>query len=335
MVRLAFGLAACLALLAGWSADVEPTPGGLLLVANKGDHALGIIDPVAGRQVATVLESGITGHEVAASADGRLAFVPIYGDSGVGRPGSDGRTIDVIDLVRRERVATLDLGRPERPHCPQLGPDGRLYVTTELTSDIAVIDPLRHEVVERIPTGQKESHMLVLSPDGRSAFVSNVGAGTVSVVDVRARRVAVVLPVAPVAQRIALSPDGRWAFTADQKQPRLIVIDAALRKVARSVALPAVGYGTAPTPDGRWLLAALPGAAAVAVVDLRSWAVSRTLEVPRAPQAVLVRPDGAVAYVSCDASGTVAEIDLAHWTVSRLITAGRMADGLAWAKAPR
>jgi hypothetical protein len=32
--------------------------GGLLLVANKGDHTLGIIDPVAGRQVATVSRAG-------------------------------------------------------------------------------------------------------------------------------------------------------------------------------------------------------------------------------------------------------------------------------------
>jgi len=103
---------------------------GLLLVANKGDHTLGIIDPREGRQVATVEESGITGHEVIASPDGRTAYVPIYGNSGVGRPGTDGQTLDVIDIASRRRVATIDFGRPERPHCAQFGPDGRLYVTT-------------------------------------------------------------------------------------------------------------------------------------------------------------------------------------------------------------
>jgi len=51
---------------------------GILLVANKGDNSLGIIDPVAGRQVAEVAEGGVTGHEVAASPDGRLAYVPIH-----------------------------------------------------------------------------------------------------------------------------------------------------------------------------------------------------------------------------------------------------------------
>ena len=51
---------------------------GLLLVANKGDQALGIIDPDSGKQVATVAEGGNTGHEVIASPDGKFAYVPIY-----------------------------------------------------------------------------------------------------------------------------------------------------------------------------------------------------------------------------------------------------------------
>src|SRR5436190_8984659 len=72
---------------------------GYLLVANKGDQSLGIIDPTAGRQIATVPENGETGHEVIASPDGKLAFVPIYGNSGVGKPGTDGQLIRVIDLA--------------------------------------------------------------------------------------------------------------------------------------------------------------------------------------------------------------------------------------------
>src|SRR5260221_9072561 len=103
----------------GGALVTDPTPavsGGVLLVANKGEHTLGIIDPVAGKQVAIVEESGVTGHEVIASPDGRTAYVPIYGNSGVGKPGSDGRTMDVIDIASRKRIATVDFGRPEKPH---------------------------------------------------------------------------------------------------------------------------------------------------------------------------------------------------------------------------
>src|SRR5678809_262836 len=65
---------ASMGLSIGFAADLSK---GLLLVANKGDHTLGIIDPVAGRQIAVVPEDGNTGHEVAASPDGKRAFVPI------------------------------------------------------------------------------------------------------------------------------------------------------------------------------------------------------------------------------------------------------------------
>ena len=44
----------------------------LLLVANQHDHNLSLIDPAAGKQVATVPVDGVTGHKVAASPDGEF-----------------------------------------------------------------------------------------------------------------------------------------------------------------------------------------------------------------------------------------------------------------------
>jgi YVTN family beta-propeller protein len=307
---------------------------GLLLVANKGDHTLGIIDPRAGRQVATVEESGVTGHEVIASPDGRTAFVPIYGNSGVGKAGTDGQTMDVIDIATRRRVTTIDFGRAERPHCAQFGPDGRLYVTTEITNTITVIDPKTNQIVDRIPTGQPESHMLVLTRDGKRAYTSNVHVGTVSAIDLAAKRVTAVIPVSSYAQRIALSVDDGLLFTADQTEPRLAVIDTKTNLRQQWVALPGIAYGTAPTPDGRWLVIAILSVNKVGLLDLKTMRLAHTLDVPKAPQEVVVRPDGHVAYVSCDASQKVAVIDLEQPQVERLIDAGPQADGLAWANAP-
>ena len=170
---------------------------GLLLVVNKRDQTLSIVDPESGRQLAAVPVGGVTGHEVAASPDGRIAFVPIYGNSGVGQPGTDGRTISLIDLTSRSQIAHIDLGVPSRPHCAVFGPkDGRLYVTTELTDSIKVIDPNTRTVVDSIPTGAPESHMLALSSNGERAYTSNVDAGTVSAIDLKSKRVLAVIPVA-------------------------------------------------------------------------------------------------------------------------------------------
>ena len=305
---------------------------GMLLVANKGDKALGLIDPSAGRQVAEVPEQGETGHEVIASPDGTTAYVPIYGNSGVGKPGTDGRTLVAIDLASRQIVKTLDFGHGVRPHCPMFGPkNGLRYVTTELDQSVTIVDPKTMTIVGSVPTGQPESHMLAISKDGRRGYTANVGPGTVSVLDLDAKKTLKIIPISPSTQRIALSVDDRYAFTADQTQPRLAVIDMTTDTIAHWVTLPGLGYGTAPTPDGRWLVVAVPPAHQVAVVDLKTFTVARTIDVPAAPQEVLVRPDGTVAYVSCDRSAKVAAIRTSDWTVASLIDAGKSADGLAWA----
>jgi YVTN family beta-propeller protein len=326
-----FGLSAVRAV----AADEEPVRTGAhgwLLVANKGEQTLGIIDPVAGQQVATIPEGGITGHEVAASRDGKLAFVPVYGNSGVGHPGTDGSNMCVIDLATRKVTAMVDFGKGVRPHCAVVNPaNGLLYVTTELDNSATVIDPATLKIIGAVPTGQPESHMLAITRDGKLGYTSNVGTGTVSVIDLDAKKVLAIIPVSQTAQRISLSVDDRWVFTSDQTKSQLAVIDTAARAVKTWVPLPGRGYGTAPTPDGHWLVVAMPGVHKVCAVNLDAWDVEHIINVPAAPQEVLVRPDGAVAYVSCDASKQIAEINLKTWKVDRLIDAGRGADGLAWA----
>jgi YVTN family beta-propeller protein len=309
--------------------------GGLLLVANKGDQTMGIVDPAAGLQLATVPEDGITGHELVASPDGKRAFVPIYGNSGVGKAGTDGSLVRVIDLASRQVTGTIDMGKGIRPHCAVIGPkNGLLYVTTELDRTITVIDPETLKITGTIPTGQPESHMLAISSDGRRGYTANVAPGTVSVLDMEAKKVITIIPVCRTTQRIALSTDDRWVFTSDQDKPQLAVIDTAKNEVVNWIPLPGPGYGAAATPDGRWLLIAIPRERRVAVVDLQSMKVDRSIAVPRSPQEMLVRPDGGEAYVSCDVSKQVAVINLKDWTVTKLIAAGPVVDGLAWAKTP-
>lgn len=306
----------------------------VLLVANQGDHDLSIMDPTAEQQVATVPEGGITGHEVVASSDGRTAFVPIYGNSGVGKPGTDGRNMVVIDIATRKVTGNVDFGHGVRPHCPKLNPkDGLLYITTELDHAVTIVDPKTLKIVGSVPTNQAESHMLAISSDGRRGYTANVGPGTVSVLDLVNRKTISVIPISSKTQRISITPDDRMVFTADQAKPQLAVIDTATNKVKTWIPLPAPGYGTASTHDGRWLLVAVPAANQVAVVDLGTLKVVRTIDVPKAPQEVLIRPDNQVAYVSCNTDAKVAVIDLKSWTVAKLMDAGKLADGLAWAKA--
>ena len=326
-VRTAFGLS----VLAFCAASLFAQHG-LLLVAQKGDKSLAIVDPVAGKVLANVPEDGTTGHEVTASPDGRFAYVPIYGNSGVGKPGTNGTNMVVIDLSLRKVVGNVDFGHGIRPHDPVFGPkDGMLYVTTELDKTISIIDPKTLKIVGTIPTGQPESHMLAISHDGRRGYTANVGPGTVSVLDMQAHKTLKVIPISHNTQRIAISPDDHWVFTADQTKPQMAVIDTATNEVKHWVPLISVGYGSAPTPDGKWLLVALSDVNKVAMIDLATMKVTRNIDVAAYPQEVVMSPDGQHAFVSCMHANKVAVIDIASGNTTRMIDTGKDTDGLAWA----
>ncbi|HXC21132.1 MAG TPA: cytochrome D1 domain-containing protein, partial [Steroidobacteraceae bacterium] len=254
-----------------------------LLVVNQGDRTLSLVDPKSGTQIAVVDEGlvGVWGHEIAASRDGRTAYLPIYGNTGVGHPGIDGHELLVIDLKSRKIVGDVDFGHGVRPHLPVFDPaTGLLYVTTELDNSVTIVDPKTWKILGAVPTGQEQSHMLVLSHDGRRGYTANVGPGTVSVLDMESRRTLAVIPVAKTVQRISISNDDKLVFTSDQSTPQLAVIDTESRRVSTWVPLPGTGYGTAPTLDGRWLLVAIPSTNQVAVVDLHSLQVARSIDVP-------------------------------------------------------
>jgi YVTN family beta-propeller protein len=330
---LAFGLILPMTLVMKHALATMKTPvKALLVAANQGDRALSIIDPAADKQLAAVPEGGITGHEVATSPDGKLAYVPIYGNSGVGKPGTDGREMVVIDIPERKVVDKVDFGHGVRPHCPVYDRvNGLLYVTTELDQTVTIIDPKTLKIVGTVPTGQKESHMLVISRDGKRGYTSNVGPGTVSVLDLAGRKTITVIPISSEAQRIAISNDDRMVFTSDQTKPQLAVIDTATNKIKTWVPLPGVGYGTSPTPDGRLLLVAIPKLNKLVAVDLNTLKVVQSVTVADDPVKVLASPDGKVAYVSCSKAKQIAVVNLSQWTVDSLIDAGAGVDGLAWA----
>jgi YVTN family beta-propeller protein len=319
------------ALVAGGGRVPAPPAHGMLVVANQREHTALLIDPETRQELAKVIV-GVNGHEVAVSPDSRFAYVPIYGNSGVGKPGTDGTTIDIVDLRDHKLAATIDLGKPLRPHRAEFGPDGLLYVTAELDKAVDVVDPATRKVIAQIPTGAIESHMIVISPDGTRAYTANVAAGSVSVLDLKKRTLVTVIPVAKTVQRISISADGKRVFTHDQDAPRIAVIDTATNKVASWIPVPATVYSSSPTADGRKLLASSPSGK-IFVIDLATAKVEESFDIPPALGELLLTPDGKFAFVSCPAAGTIEVLDISAHKLLQPIKLTPGVDGLAWAPA--
>jgi YVTN family beta-propeller protein len=326
-------LIACGLALAVTTASPKPDPPGYAFIANQYEHTAVLVDLTSKQTVARV-EVGVNGHEVAVSPDGHFGYVPIYGNSGVGKPGTDGDHIDVIDLKAGKLTGHIDLGKPVRPHCAKFGPDGLLYVSAELDQAIYAVDVKAGKIVGKIPTGAIESHMFVLSPDGKRAYTSNVHAGSVSVLDLKKRALITVIPVAKIVQRISISPDGRRVFTHDQDSPIIHVIDTTTNKVVSHLEVPASVYSSQLTLTGNTLVAVSPSGK-LFVLNLEFNKLMASFDVPKALGEVALNSDSSYAYVSCPAAGTIEVLNLDTYKLEDPITLTPGVDGLEWFPAVR
>jgi YVTN family beta-propeller protein len=88
--------------------NVEPSPDGkLVLVTNKKDQSVSMIDAVGLKELARVPTSKKVVHGIAYSPDGRLAYISCESI------GADPGSVDVIDLAAQKRVASIPVpGQP-------------------------------------------------------------------------------------------------------------------------------------------------------------------------------------------------------------------------------
>src|SRR5262245_60749940 len=92
------------------AASASPAAADRLLVLNKSDDTVSILDAASGKAVATV-PVGRGPHEAALLADGNTAAVSDYGEQ-----KKPGRTITLIDVAKGEKVGVIELPEGARPH---------------------------------------------------------------------------------------------------------------------------------------------------------------------------------------------------------------------------
>jgi len=318
LVTLAAAAAACAV-----PAAADP-PEGTLLIGNKGEDTLSIVDLREGREIAR-LPTGDMPHEIAVSPDGRQAAVVAYG----------GTTIDVFDLASRAKLRTIELSPNRRPHGLVWLADGRLVATTEGSRSVAVVAP--DGKVTTIPTGQEGSHMVAVAPDGRLAYVANIGSGSVSVLDLAAGTKLRDIAVGGRPEGLALARGGAELWVGDLSAPRLQVYDSATGAKLGEAAIDPVAIRVVTSPDGGTIATSNVAAGTISLVDVATRKVTRTLSVSGSKEAgqvtILFSPDGKRLYAAETGRDQVAEIDLATGRVLRRLAAGRNGDGLALAPA--
>lgn len=291
-----------------------------LLIGNKGEDTLSVVELASGSEVAR-LPTGKMPHEIAISPDGKQAAVVAYGST----------TIDLFDIANRTKLRTIDLSPNQRPHGLLWLSDGRLVATTEGSESIAVVSP--DGKVTSIATGQKGTHMIVVAPDGRTAYTANIGSGTVSVIDLKAGRKLRDLAVGGKPEGLALTRRGRELWVGDLDAPRVSVWDAKTGKKIAEQPVDPVAIRVLASPDGKLVATSNIAAGTISLFDAETRAPVKTIQVSgeqaKGQVTLLFSPDSKRLYAAETGHDKVAEVDIASGKVLRRIAAGKNGDGLA------
>ena len=345
------------------------TPANAILVLEKEQNTLVIVDPVSLTIVARV-PVGNNPHEVAVSGDGKTAYISNYGD---------GNTISVVDLVAQKPLPAIDLGALRSPH----GLDfvsGKLYFTAEAAKIVGRYDPLTQKIDWVIGTGQDRTHMVIAAKDLKTVLTSNVSSGTISIIEQvapgqgrgpggpgrpggppggpppggpGARGPApgggpggrgrggpgggapdwsvTNIPVGHGSEGFDLTPDGKELWVANANDSTISVIDLAAKKVVQTLPSTQSANRLKITPDGKYAFVSDLGGNELLAIDVATRKPYKKIATAASSEGLLMSPDGTHAYTTLNSHDSVAVIDLKTFTVTGEVKTGRGPDGLAWA----
>lgn len=335
------------------------TPSPALLVLEKSDNSLAIVDP-ANLEIVARVPAGPDPHEIVASPDGKLAYISNYG-------GSDStlNTITVIDLSARKALPPINLGALHSAHGLAFA-GGKLYFTAETNKAIGRYDPAAQMVDLVLGTGQDRTHMVAVSENLERIVTSNVSSGTISIIEQISLRTdglgpppgsappagglsqsmgappsgprktwrVANIPAGRGAEGFDVSPDGKEIWAANAQDATVAIIDVASKRVTQTLPISVKGANRLKfTPDGKHALVSGLGAGAdsnLVVLDAGTRKEIKQFNLGGGAAGILILPDGSRAYVAVSAKDKVAVVDLKNLEVTGYVSTGRQPDGLAW-----
>ena len=349
------GLFALLAVILGARSLGAQTPSPALLVLEKSDNMLAIVDPATLKIVARV-PAGPDPHEVESSPDGKLAYISNYGGS-----GSSLHTISVVDLAAHKALPPIDLGALHSPHGLAFA-GGKLYFTAETNKVAGRCDPATQTIDWLIGTGQDRTHMIVVSSSLDRVFTSNVSSATISIIEQvdapsfgpppgapagsspppgpppggprKTWRITNV-PAGRGSEGFDLSPDGKQIWAANAQDGTVTIIDVASKKATQTFPIAVRGNRLKFTPDGKQVLVSGspsgPSKANLVILDFTTHKEVKTFDLGGGSAGILIVPDGSRAYIAVSNKDEVAVVDLKKLETAGHIATGKGPDGLAWA----
>jgi len=321
--------------------NAQSTPAYALLALSKANHTLAIVDPATLTIVARI-PVGEDPHEVVASADGKTAYVCIYG-------GGSLHEINIIDLVAQKPLRNIDTRPLFGPHDITFV-NGKAWFTAEGSKAIGRYDPATDKLDWSMGTGQDRTHMIYITPNGKKIYTTNVSSGTVSILvdtliqpgkmappDAKPHEdwVQTVVPTARGSEGFDVSPDGSELWTASSEDGTISIIDLRAKKLYAKIDAKVSGANRLKfTKNGKLVFISSLRTGELFIFDAKSHKEVKRLKIGNGAAGILMEPDGSRAFIACSADNYVAVMDLKTLEITSHLDVGGVPDGLAWAIRP-
>ena len=311
--------------LNGYVVVIGQGPMPVVVVLNKNDNDMVIIDPVTMR-VRGRVAVGEGPHEVVLSADGRTAYVANYGAQ---TPGS---TLSVIDVAAVRETRRVDLAPLMRPHGIQMI-GGKIYFTAETNRMIARYDPAANKVDWMMGSGQNGTHMVAGSADQKRFYTANIGSDTITAFEFQgvppAQSRITHIAVGKQPEAIDLSPDGKEVWTGLNAEGMVEIVDTATNRSVAKVNIGGRPYRVKFTPDGKQVVCTMAEPKEILVIDTATRKEVRRIKLESSPLGIVFSADGKTAFVTAVQPDAVLKIDLETGEVIGRVETGKVPDGIA------
>ncbi|HUE79380.1 MAG TPA: cytochrome D1 domain-containing protein [Sphingomicrobium sp.] len=219
-----------------WLAD------GRLVVTTERSQSVAVVDPAAGKLVAS-LPTGQQGtHMVAVSADGTRAYTA----------NIPAGTVSVLDLTAGRKLRDIAVGG--NPEGIALSRDGRVLWVADLEAPrVQAFDAASFEKLGEVATGAAPIRVAA-SPDGRWIVTSNLGGGSLTVIDAATRTKVKDIAVSgddEAGQVTILFADDGKLYAAETGRDMVAEVDLESGQVLRRIPAGKNGDGLAIAPGGR------------------------------------------------------------------------------------
>ena len=313
-------------LLAAWAAPAPAAGTGYIFVSNETDNTVSVIDGESFEVVATVAtgqrprdmrwNADKTRLLIAASGDDRIevldvAALEIVGEIEAGEDpeifhidpsgsilvaaNEDDNEVTVTDLATGTRLRTVEEVGIE-PEGVTFRNDGKVvFVTSEVTNTVFVIDPWTGEIVDEVLVGNRPRRGIV-TPDDSEYWVTNELGGSLSILDAQTFELIDEIYFEKPGMRVedinpvdfAMTRDSATAYVTLGRARHVAVVDVASREVEEYILAGDRVWGAALTADETLLVVTNGASDNVSIIDTERRVAVKAVSVGRTPHTVRI-----------------------------------------------